>query len=94
MHLNKCYEVIFNFTMERDIRLDKLAIGVPYKAKSNIERVEASNNEDIRDVSNIWLYTHETIQSNLKDGIISPFFQSIFQKDVSNYMDLPRKIIL
>ncbi len=38
MHLNKCYEVIFNFTMERDIRLDKLAIGVPYKAKSNIER--------------------------------------------------------
>lgn len=37
-YLNNCYEFIYHFTKKGDIRLDKLAIGVPYKDKSNIKR--------------------------------------------------------
>ena len=37
-HLNNCDEFIFHFTKLDDVKLDKLATGVPYQDESNITR--------------------------------------------------------
>ncbi len=40
--LNDCHEYIFHFTKYGDVHLDKLAVGVSYQDKTNIERWKAS----------------------------------------------------
>jgi site-specific DNA-methyltransferase (adenine-specific) len=59
--LNNCHEYIFHFTKSGDVKLDKLAIGVPYQDKSNIERWGAK--KDIRDGGNAWFIPYDTIQN-------------------------------
>ena len=64
--LNDCHEYIFHFTKYGDVHLDKLAVGVSYQDKTNIERWKAANKEDRRDRGNIWFIPYQTIQSRIK----------------------------
>ena len=57
-----CHEFIFQFTKEGHVKLDKLAIGVPYQDKSNIKRWKSTNGSDKRDRGNTWFIPYETIQ--------------------------------
>ncbi len=64
--LNDCHEYIFHFTKYGDVHLDKLAVGVSYQDKTNIDRWKAANKEDRRDRGNIWFMPYQTIQSRSK----------------------------
>lgn len=64
--LNDCHEYVFHFTKYGDVQLDKLAVGVSYQDKTNIERWKAANKEDRRDRGNIWFVPYQTIQSRSK----------------------------
>jgi site-specific DNA-methyltransferase (adenine-specific) len=58
--LNDCHEYIFHFTKSGNVKLDKLAIGVPYQDKTNIGRWKSK--QDKRDRGNTWFMPYETIQ--------------------------------
>lgn len=60
--LNDCHEYIFHFTKAGDVRIDKLAIGIPYQDKTNIGRWKAAK-QDRRDRGNTWFIPYETIQN-------------------------------
>ena len=60
--LNDCHEYIFHFTKKGDVRLQKLAIGVPYQDKTNIGRWKVAK-EDKRDRGNTWFLPYDTIQN-------------------------------
>ena len=64
--LNDFHEYIFHFTKYGDVHLDKLAVGVSYQDKTNIERWKAANKEDRRDRGNMWFIPYQTIQSRSK----------------------------
>ena len=64
--LNDCHEYIFHFTKYGDVHLNKLAVGVSYQDKTNINRWKAANKEDKRDRGNIWFIPYQTIQSRSK----------------------------
>jgi site-specific DNA-methyltransferase (adenine-specific) len=64
--LNDCHEYIFHFTKYGDVHIDKLAVGVSYQDKTNIERWKAANKEDRRDRGNMWFIPYQTIQSRSK----------------------------
>ena len=73
LFLANCHEFIFHFTKEGNVKLDKLAIGVPYQDKSNIGRWKSAI-EDKRDRGNVWFIPYETIQSKSERGYHpSPF---------------------
>jgi site-specific DNA-methyltransferase (adenine-specific) len=55
-----CHEYIFHFTKKGDVSIDKLAIGVPYQDKSNINRWKSAHS-DVRDRGNTWFIPYETI---------------------------------
>ena len=63
--LSIMHEYIFHFTKNGDVKLDKLAIGVPYQDKSNIKRFNRKG--DLRDRGNTWFIPYETIQSKEKE---------------------------
>lgn len=67
-YLNNCYEFIFHFTKDGNVKLDKLATGTPYQDKSNIKRWKSTNNEDKRDRGNSWFIPYETIQNKSERG--------------------------
>jgi site-specific DNA-methyltransferase (adenine-specific) len=60
--LNDCHEYIFHFTKTGDVKLQKLALGVPYQDKTNIGRWKSAK-EDRRDRGNTWFIPYETIKS-------------------------------
>lgn len=60
--INDCHEYVFHFTKDGARRVDKLAIGVPYKDKSNISRWKSAG-RDLRDRGNVWFIPYETIRS-------------------------------
>ncbi|MEJ2280718.1 MAG: site-specific DNA-methyltransferase [Candidatus Bathyarchaeota archaeon] len=60
--LNNCHEYIFHFTKEGKVKLDKLAIGVPYQDKSNVGRWKKATN-DVRDRGDTWFIPYKTIWS-------------------------------
>jgi len=59
-YLNNCHEYIFHFTKSGTVRLDKLAIGVPYADKSNIGRWKKAT-RDLRDRGNTWFIPYDTV---------------------------------
>lgn len=59
--LNDCHEYIFHFTKAGKVRLDRLAIGVPYQDKANIRRWKSAGG-DRRCRGNIWFIPYETIR--------------------------------
>lgn len=58
--VNDCHEYVFQFTKEGVVPLDRLAVGVPYKDKSNIGRWESAK-KDLRCRGNSWFIPYRTI---------------------------------
>ncbi len=59
--LNHNHEHIFHLTLDGNVRLDRLAIGVPFKDKSNIAR--RGHAQDLRCRGNTWFIPYRTVQS-------------------------------
>ena len=60
-YLHSAHEYIFHLTPTGDTKLDKLAIGVPYKDKSNIKRWKGADRADCRDRGNTWYIPYKTV---------------------------------
>jgi site-specific DNA-methyltransferase (adenine-specific) len=59
--LHHNHEHIFHLTQSGDVKLDRLAIGVPFKDKSNIAR--RGHPKDLRCRGNTWFIPYDTVQS-------------------------------
>lgn len=64
--LNDCHEYIFHLTKYGKTPLDRLAIGVPYQDKSNVNRW-ASGGSDLHCRGNTWFIPYETIKCRDKE---------------------------
>ncbi|HZQ05194.1 MAG TPA: site-specific DNA-methyltransferase [Anaerolineae bacterium] len=64
--VNDCHEYIFHLTKRGDVKLDRLAIGVPYQDKSNVTRWKNAK-RDLRDRGNTWFIPYETINRRDED---------------------------
>lgn len=60
-YLNHVHEAIFHFTLDGDVPIDRLAIGVPFADKSNISR--RGHPQDRRCAGNCWFLPYATVQS-------------------------------
>ena len=60
-YLNQNHEAIFHFTRSGEVQIDRLAVGVPYKDKSNIAR--RGHAQDKRCAGNTWFIPYKTVQS-------------------------------
>ncbi|WP_431868924.1 DNA-methyltransferase [Allosphingosinicella sp.] len=60
-YLNNNHEAVFHFTRTGDVEVDRLAIGVPYKDKSNITRWK--HGTDRRCAGNTWFIPYKTVKS-------------------------------
>ncbi len=58
--LHQAHEHIFHLTRAGDVKLDRMAIGVPYKDKSNIAR--RGHAADLRCRGNTWFIPYDTVQ--------------------------------
>ncbi len=58
--LHHAHEHIFHLTLSGNVKLNRLAIGVPYKDKSNIAR--RGHASDLRCRGNTWFIPYDTIQ--------------------------------
>jgi site-specific DNA-methyltransferase (adenine-specific) len=65
--INDCHEYIFHLTPTGNTPLDRLAIGVEYKHKSNVTRWERSEGMDRRCRGNAWFIPYKTIQNRRRD---------------------------
>ncbi|MGC8862795.1 MAG: DNA-methyltransferase [Armatimonadota bacterium] len=61
-YLNDCHEYIFHLTKHGDVKLDRLAIGVPYQDKTNVARWTSAAH-DLHCRGNTWFIPYETIQN-------------------------------
>ncbi|MBV9537965.1 MAG: site-specific DNA-methyltransferase [Acidisphaera sp.] len=59
--LHHAHEHVFHLTLSGDVRLDRLAVGVPFKDKSNIAR--RGHAQDLRCRGNTWFIPYETVQT-------------------------------
>ncbi len=59
--LNHNHEHVFHLTLSGDVQLDRLAIGVPFKDKSNIAR--RGHARDARCRGNTWFIPYRTVQT-------------------------------
>lgn len=64
-YFNQCHEYIFHFTKKGDVKLDKIAIGVPYAHPSNLTRWK--NRKSKRDRGNAWFIPYKN-----KQGAVIP----------------------
>ena len=62
-HLNHLYEYIFIFSKSENYDLKRLAIGIPYKDKSNIGRWKVAR-KNLRCRGDVWYINYETVQSH------------------------------
>lgn len=62
-YLNDCHEYLFHLTGKGSTKIDRLAIGVPYSDKSNINRWEHTKGNDVRCRGNTWFIPYKTIQN-------------------------------
>jgi site-specific DNA-methyltransferase (adenine-specific) len=60
--LNDCHEYVFHLTKTGRVEIDRLALGVPYRDKSNVRRWKSAA-RDLRCRGNVWFVPYETIQS-------------------------------
>lgn len=65
-YVNDCHEYVFHFTQTGDIPIDRRAMGVPYKDKSNINRWKSAG-VDRRCRGNNWFIPYQTIASRKHD---------------------------
>jgi site-specific DNA-methyltransferase (adenine-specific) len=59
--LNHNHESIFHFTKTGSVQVDRVAVGVPFKDKSNIARW--GHKADRRCAGNVWFLPYETVKS-------------------------------
>lgn len=64
--INDNHEFIFHLTKTNRVELDRLAIGVPYKDHSNIDRWKTGS-DGLRCRGNCWFIPYKTISSRNKD---------------------------
>ena len=64
--LNDAHEYIFHLTKSNMVKIDRLAIGVPYKDDSNIERWNREG-RNLRCRGNTWYVPYKTINSREND---------------------------
>jgi site-specific DNA-methyltransferase (adenine-specific) len=60
-YLNNNHEAIFHFTKTGAVEIDRLAVGVPYKDKSNITRWK--HGSPVRCAGNTWFIPYRTVKS-------------------------------
>jgi len=60
-YLNQNHEAIFHFTKTGAVPINRLAVGVPFKDKSNIAR--RGHAQDKRCAGNVWFIPYETVKS-------------------------------
>lgn len=65
--VNDCHEYIFHLTREGKTVLDRLAVGVPYTHKSNINRWSHTGGRDARCRGNTWFIPYKTIKNRSED---------------------------
>ncbi len=65
-YLHGAHEYVFHFTHRGDVRLDRLAIGVPYQDKSNVGRWRRAGG-DRRCRGNTWFLPYPTIRERARD---------------------------
>jgi site-specific DNA-methyltransferase (adenine-specific) len=65
-YINDCHEYVFHFTPEGKSKIDRLAIGVPYTDKTNIQRWSHTNGQDKRCRGNTWFIPYKTIHQRAK----------------------------
>lgn len=65
-YLNHNFEQIFHFTKNGDVKLDRLAVGVPYQDRNNLLRNQAEG--DLRCGGDVWFIGHETIHDKGDKG--------------------------
>lgn len=71
-YLNHTHEHVFHFTKDGKTPIDRLAVGVPFKDKSNIARW--GHERDRRCAGDVWFIPYETIRSKAqRDHHPSPF---------------------
>lgn len=61
-YLNNNHEAVFHFTKTGAVEVDRLAVGVPYKDKTNIARWQHAK-ADKRCAGNTWFIPYETVRS-------------------------------
>ena len=60
-YLNQNWEHVFHFTQTGNVKLDRLAVGVPYEDKTNLRRNRAER--DLRCGGDVWFIPHETTKT-------------------------------
>jgi len=60
-YVHDCHEYIFHFTKTGRVPMERSAVGVPYKDKSNIGRYSG---EDLRGRGSTWFIPYKTVQSS------------------------------
>lgn len=60
--LNNCHEYLFHLTKNGDVEIDRLAVGVEYQDKTNIQRW-ARTKRDLRCRGNTWFVPYKTIKN-------------------------------
>jgi len=64
--LHGAHEYVFHFSRRGDVRLDRLAVGVPYQDKSNVTRWRRAG-ADRRCRGNTWFLPYSTIRVRARD---------------------------
>jgi site-specific DNA-methyltransferase (adenine-specific) len=64
--VNDCHEYIFHLTKNGTTPVDRLAVGVPYSDKSNINRWGHTKGRDVRCRGNNWFIPYATIVNRKK----------------------------
>lgn len=80
-YLNNNHETIFHFTKGGATEIDRLAVGVPFKDKSNIARW--GHLRDVRCAGNVWFIPYRTVRSKAQK----------FDHPAGFPVDLPRRCI-
>lgn len=65
--LNPTFEDLFHFTHAGRTTVDRLAVGVPYAHKSNVDRWKGREPRDLRCAGSSWFIPYETIASRSRD---------------------------
>ena len=60
-HVTPCHEHIFYFTKRGDVKIDRLAIGVPFADKNSLHRFNVK--EDCRCAGSVWVIPHDSTKS-------------------------------
>lgn len=69
-YLNNCHEAVYHLTKTKNVTLDRLALGVPYKDKSSVARY--GGGKDLRCRGNTWFIPYETVQAGKKHPAAFP----------------------